>query len=206
MTAQADDSVFYQGTHFSLAGINGSGLFDPADHGIKAESGCTACYRGYICGYEVAEGMLFLSNLSIGLEQKEGEGLPKILGKTPHQPTYSAKKWNPETRTLEEVTEPTWFVEVTDLHHPVPFNGGLLIGNDFVRSLYVHMGFHPAYTYRKVHELLFEDGRLVKEADRSLEMAEYRAAIESTAQEPADLEDQERLRQWIEQRFSRHYK
>ena len=46
------------------------------------------------------------------------------------------------------------------LRHPVPFTGGLLLTRDFIEELYVHMGFHPAWKYREVHELIFRAGEL----------------------------------------------
>ena len=45
------------------------------------------------------------------------------------------------------------------------------LADGFIQNLYVHMGFHPAWKYREVHELLFEDGRLLHAQDRSAAMA-----------------------------------
>ncbi|MGH2607253.1 MAG: hypothetical protein ACRDG5_11745 [Anaerolineales bacterium] len=64
------------------------------------------------------------------------------------------------------------------LNHPLPFTGGVLAGKDFIRKLYVHMGFHPAWKFATVHELRFEAGRLTGRADRSEAMARQREALE----------------------------
>lgn len=44
----------------------------------------------------------------------------------------------------------------------VPLSGGLLLGEGFIQELYVHMGFHPAWKYLHVIELIFEGGQLHK--------------------------------------------
>ncbi len=41
-------------------------------------------------------------------------------------------------------------------------------------NLYVHMGYHPAWKYEKVHELIFENGLLIEDRDISAKMKEYR--------------------------------
>jgi hypothetical protein len=54
----------------------------------------------------------------------------------------------------------------------------LLITAKFVDKLYGHMGFHPSWKYKVVHELEFTDGgRLVSGTDRSDENAALRERI-----------------------------
>jgi hypothetical protein len=53
----------------------------------------------------------------------------------------------------------------------VPFSGGLLLGQGFIRTTYVHMGFHPAWKFEKVAELLLEHGGVTSTLDRSAELA-----------------------------------
>jgi hypothetical protein len=68
------------------------------------------------------------------------------------------------------------------------------------------MGFHPAYKFRQVHELVFEAGRVVKEADRSAEMAEFRDMLAGRPLQPGDPEDREAIERWVRRCFSLEYK
>lgn len=86
----------------------------------------------------------------------------------------------------------------------MPFTGGLLLAQDFIRELYVHMGFHPPWKYRVVHELSFTDGRLTAERDRSAAMEEIRQRLVARPLGP-DGTDQAELHRWIEQCFDRSY-
>jgi hypothetical protein len=153
MTAQISEQVGYRGKRHSIAGVNGSGLFDPSEHGIQPVTISTACWRGYHCTYEVAEGSLLLTSVTVGLDEEHralaerGEG-PRLFGKVPRRYPVRGHVYD----GLREV---------------MPFTGGLLLADGFIRELYVHMGFHPAWKFREVHELLFERGKVVKEADRS---------------------------------------
>jgi hypothetical protein len=92
------------------------------------------------------------------------------------------------------------------LREPVRFSGGLLLGDDFLRDLYVHMGFHPAWKFREVHELVFEKGRVVRESDRSAEMAEFREALAGRPLGPSNPADLEEVERWIRRCFSLDYK
>lgn len=191
MTAQVSDAFVYLGQPISLVGINGSGLFDPAEHGLEARMTSTACWRGFVCTYEVKAEALHLAQLEINLSEEQNaavkDGTLTILGRSPS----ASLGWA------------GWQFE--DLG-PMPFSGGLLLGDRFISELYVHMGFHPAWKYEVVHELSFEAGRLTQASDRSAEMAEFRAAMKDRPLSPDDPEDQERLRSWIESTFSREYR
>ena len=65
MTAQIHDSCAYHGQTYSITGVNGRGLFDPADHHIEPEPHSTACWRGYHCDYVVEDERL-IGIVSIG--------------------------------------------------------------------------------------------------------------------------------------------
>jgi hypothetical protein len=209
MTAQISDVVVYRRKTHCIAGINGSGLFDPAGHGITPVTISTACWRGYHCTYEVADGTLLLTKLNVGLGGEDraaaerGEG-PKLFGKVPHRYTIRGHSKNLRTGEVKTSWESSDFL-YEGLMEVVPFSGGLLLGADFIRELYVHMGYHPAWKYREVHELIFDKGRVVKEADRSAEMAEFRGMVQGPVG-PTDPEDREGIERWVRQCFSLDYK
>ena len=210
MTAQISDQFIYRGKPHSLAGINGSGLFDPVEHGIQPVPISTACWRGYHCTYEVADGSLLLTKVNIGLDENDralaerGEG-PKLFGKVPHRYTVHGYSTDPDTGEEETNWQSPDFL-YDGLREVVPFTGGLLLGNDFIRALYVHMGFHPAWKFRKVHEVLIEHGRVIKETDRSGEMAEFREMIGNRPLRPTDPDNRKEIERWVEQCFSLKYK
>ncbi|MDX2438021.1 MAG: hypothetical protein QNL88_13340 [Acidobacteriota bacterium] len=160
MTAQVPDSVRIDSTNFDICGVRGEGLFDPEIHHIEAAAPDTACWRGFICGYVIANGTLVLDKLELWSEpdrwRHNRQALERLFG---------------EDLALDD--EHPW-IDQRGLAHLVPFTGGLLLGADFVEELYVHMGFHPAYKYRQVLEVTFETGHLLSQSDRSIEMEEIR--------------------------------
>jgi hypothetical protein len=186
MTAQFSDSVFYKRKEYVIAGVNGVGLFDPTQHGMAPVGKCSACWRGFLCEYGVHGQELRLDTLSIYLNNPA----PTLFGVTPRAGGAILR----------------FDAEYKNLRQKVPYTGGLLIAKDFVRDLYVHMGFHPAWKYRTVHELIFEVGNLVKEADRSPEIARFREDVANRPLEPTGPFNEKEVRAWIEKCFSLKYK
>jgi hypothetical protein len=182
MTAQISDTVHYRSRPRSIAGINGSGLFDPAQQGIREIAAIsTACWRGYHCVYVVADDALFLTEVYLGLTGKDresallGEG-PRVFGAVPRRYLQHGHRQNLHTGEVSTSWEASDF-KVDGIREPMAFTGGLLLGDRFIREMYVHMGFHPSYKFRVVHELIFDAGRLVAEHDRSARMAEFREML-----------------------------
>lgn len=94
-----------------------------------------------------------------------------------------------------------------NLGHPQTYTGGLLLATGFIRALYVHMGFHPAWKYEKVVELMFEGGMLQKACDRSAEMAELRNLVLAQAEhgDARARRSDASIRKFIERAFDRRY-
>jgi hypothetical protein len=82
---------------------------------------------------------------------------------------------------------------------PLNYSGGLLIARGFIEELYVHLGFHPAWKYEQVRELVFTEGRLSEKFDRSASMAEIRRLM-ADSPEPT-----ENMIEFINQAFDRRY-
>ena len=171
MTAQISDSVLYRKKPRTIAGINGSGLFDPAEHGVRRLMISTACWRGYHCAYEVADESLFLIEVHLGLDETDaaaaarGEGTRTVRGDVPRRYTEHGYCQDVHTGQVTTSWESSDY-KVDGIREPIPFTGGLFHGDRFIRGMYVHMGFHPAYKFRDVHELVFDAGRLIGEHDR----------------------------------------
>ena len=149
MTAQIPDRVVYEGTRFDLVEVDGTGLFDPAEHGLQVRMIHTACWRGFICQYEVKRDKLLLTSLQLGIDD-------------PPRKLFGAKV-NTSSGVIYE-----------PLKVPQSFSGSLTLGADFIRDLYVHMGFAPAWKYERVLRLSFDYGDLTANEDLSEQMAQLR--------------------------------
>jgi hypothetical protein len=151
MTAQIHDVVVHRKRQYALTGVDGRGLFDPVEHGLRVQMIHTACWRGYLCEYTVEDKQLFLTALEVGMAEPPRElfGAPARVG---------------------GAIAAYWPIRVRQ-----PFTGGLLLGAGFIQELYAHMGFAPAWKYRRVLELTFGDGRLLGVKDHSKVVARRRA-------------------------------
>ncbi|HEV8061785.1 MAG TPA: hypothetical protein VGP68_18045 [Gemmataceae bacterium] len=105
---------------------------------MKPVPRCSACWRGFFCTYLVEEPRLLLDQLSICLD----EPATSLFGVSPK---------------LDEGKIRLFDVVYEGLRRPLLYSGGLLLAQDFIKELYVHMGFHPAWKYREVYELIFRN-------------------------------------------------
>jgi hypothetical protein len=174
MTAQMTDQVQWQGESFSITAMDGEGLFEA----VGAEPISTACYRGYVAHYRIAEGQLVLAELETG---------------STYDGAYLGVPTEPLFRTM---------VTYRGLAVPVAFTGRLLIGASRAEIGYLHMGFRPAYGFERVWELEFSEGRLTASHDRSAEIAAVRDRLAGTRPGPAQGEAS---RDWVERTFSQSF-
>lgn len=189
MTAQVSDTVVFRGKTYSIAGVLGGPLFDPAEFGIEPVMMNTACWRGYVCTYGFTRERLHLVELEIGSRSlfhgAAMTGESELFGVLPE----ADRGWGA--------------FKYAGLDVAIPFSGGLLLGADFIRSLYVHMGFHPAWKFCSVVEVLLDEGRVTEWHDRSIDVERIRHAIESgESPEPDRRKD---MHSWIERTFTLDY-
>jgi len=90
MTAQVSDGFRYKDQDYSIAGVNGSGLFDPTEHAVKPFSISSACWRGFMCSYTVLENHLVLDHLSLMLRSPA----PDLFGTKPNKPESKRPFWD----------------------------------------------------------------------------------------------------------------
>jgi hypothetical protein len=88
---------------------------------------------------------------------------------------------------------------------PMPFTGGLLACDGFIRELYVHMGFHPAWKFEHVEELLFDEGRLTRREDVSEELARVRSRLVERPLKPGPTANIAEISAWIDRVFTLEY-
>jgi hypothetical protein len=156
VTAQASDSVRYQGNWYALAGTAprpGGPLFDPSHYGLRVERITTGCWRGYVARYEVNDGWLWLVSVDLGLSDPPAE----LFGAPLSQGPFGSARYEP-------------------IRVPQPFDGAMLIASEFIPELYEHMGYHPAWKYKQVFALNFVGGHLNSVSDYSRDAAARRAA------------------------------
>jgi len=161
MTAQIPDSILLLDKKFSIVGIHGNKLFNPADFDLHPFPSITSCWRGYVCTYKTLYNKLLLHKLEANLHQ-QGPAIHAV------GPIFSKAMFNNT---------------YNDLDMPVDFTGEILAADQFIRELYVHMGFHPAWKYETVYELVISHGTILDTKDVSEQMAQLR---EQMTRQPLD--------------------
>ena len=164
MTGQINDGFRYRGHDVSLVEVRNGRLFDPAMLNMEAVAPNTACWRGYQARLALSGTLLVLETLHINLRKKDygPKKGPAINGVKP--------------RYMTDKNE--WFNNQYDaLDYRLDYTGSLLLGDGFIQSLYTHGGFQAAWKFEQVFELVFMDGDLKQEFDRSAEMAELRKLL-----------------------------
>jgi hypothetical protein len=196
MTAQIPDLFLQNGVEYSLAGISEGALFEPSMFGLEPVANCSACWRGYQAVFALVDSNLVLGTLHVVLCEPEGRFIrkegPRIHGVLPTGPTEERDLFNNH---------------YVDLNYPLDYTGGLLLARGFLRELYVHMGFHPAWKYEEVVELIFDKGVLQDEYNRSQRIARIRERILKAAKR-GDGEDRRTLEEiwdFVDRSFDRRY-
>jgi hypothetical protein len=200
MTVQIPDLFLYNNTKYSVAEISEGKLFDPAILGLNPSGANTACWRGYELVCSVIKTHLVVADLHINLFEEREE--------------YHRK----QGPTINGVT-PTSGVKGKDdffnnhyygLNYPLKYSGGLLLANDFnivIPGFYFLSLFRPMWGYKDVIELIFENGVLLQEFDRSETMNEVRQMlIESCNSESSNpMPSDDEISDFFERAFDQTY-
>lgn len=203
MTAQMHNRFLLDGDPYAIVKVRGFRLFHPRAWGLRAVDTSTACSRGYLTTYTVKARHLVLDQLEINLPGSEGSPTPpRINGVKPWKPRGWAyiKELLPDLKgqavlngkqihaRLEQMpgidpNDPhtrkdlySFFEFIYDeIGLEIDFTGRILIAQDFIRELYVHAGFHPAWKFETVLELIFWKGRLLVTHDVSGRISSLRS-------------------------------
>ena len=231
MTAQIGDTIRYAGEFHNLVGVSPDNphdeLFDPSRFGITTFSSCTACWRGYIATFGLRDNRLVLEELAINVRDPAWEDElkrltelkeirrhlpPHLRGPKPQPRVMKSGPCGPAIHGVFPVPpdHPGRPLAFSDNYHdigmPLRFTGGLLLSKGFIRSLYEHMGFHPAWKFEKVIELTFSEGVLTAAYDRSAEMAEVRDAKSgASGYDSKRFDSPAQMVGWIAKCFDRRY-
>jgi hypothetical protein len=194
MTTQISDGVIFEGTKYVLCGCNGSELLDPSQYGLVPAAPSTACYRGWMAEFSVAENLL-LKDLYVFHDA----GLP-AKNKRPNGPAINS---------IFPIEPNSWCgfnCLYADLNLSIPFTGGFLLGDQFIKQSGVNMGYHPFWKYESVIELIFENGRLKSAESKSAVALEIRQKhLVSGILGHKRIVDDAAVTSWIEQSFSLNY-
>ncbi|TFG32892.1 hypothetical protein EU527_09165 [Candidatus Thorarchaeota archaeon] len=182
MTGQIADEFRYNGEIYDLVGIDGEGLFTPADFGICARAGSTACWRGFQMIYDCVEGKLILEQMNVNTTNPVPiNGVEPIHGEFGFSHIYE------------------------NLKLKTNFSGKIRLGKDFISSMYVHMGFQSEESYETVIELEIKKGDILQKTDLSSLMEQRRERGQEKPTKPPTMNDNDVL-DWINNRFSQDYK
>jgi hypothetical protein len=158
MTAQIPDTFIYDGEEYELVALDGEGLIIPQDYGMEPEMLHTACYRGFYSTYEITNDGLFLTEMVIGEVEEGHKSIQGIMPKIPSDRFHGY----PTYKGLRLLT---------------PFTGRIRLGKDFIKDLYIHMGYQKASAFETLLEFAFEAGKLVSMQDKSADNAKNRGAF-----------------------------
>lgn len=185
MTAQISDAVDCDGEIFSISGISNQGLFHPSTYNVTTYPYSSVCWRGFCCLYSIRNDLLVLDELEISFDPNV-HPIPEavaLFGKTP-------------TAKADFIFDLRH--KYVELNHHVPFTGEIVLARDFIPEMYEHMGFHPAWKYKKVIKCRFHEGKLINKDDISSLVAESRA----TLAEVDKVEKATSVNRWIKKAFS----
>ena len=147
MTAQIPDYYHYKGRNHQIIAMTNPIDFNPEDYGFRPAAPHTACWRGYICQYDITDDQLFLSKLWVN--QEVDDPYPVFDGVSP---------------TLDRNESMMVYKE---LRHRIDYDGRVVVGSGFLREYYIHMGFQRAWAFRNVYELVFEHGKVIRKINHS---------------------------------------
>jgi hypothetical protein len=189
MTAQIHDHLHFRQSDFQIIGVRGFGLWTPHNFDMSPAMMHTGCYRGFHSRYEIMDNDLILTAITIRTSDNKYR---PIDGIRPQSEQFGAAHYS-------------------DLYLPTPFSGMLLVGKDFINTMYVHMGYQKPASFQTVLELVFAGGVLHATTDYSERYALIReAARQRIEQEDAEnpdgfQPDRESMAQWINTMFSLDY-
>ena len=178
MTAQIGDVYKYKNKKFSVVALSNPINFSPQDYGLNPQASCTACWNGYWCEYHIEDDMLLLKNLF--MFNSKGD-YPPLNGVGVIEQTYhEALRLGPGGKKEKIMMEDNMgHREYRDVNLPINYDGKILVGDEFIREYYIHMGYQRAWAYKVLLEFVFEDGKLIETIDHSDTAQRLRTEIET---------------------------
>ena len=168
--------MVFEDLHWDIRGASAEGLFKPENFGLECGGGGTACYRGYISTYHVQDSLLQLLSLLIRIDVATA---PPLNG---HLPT-----------TVED-SDLSIFgrSQYSNVNLTIPLTGGLLLAREKT-TLPVSIGPELVWRFSQIRELIFDEGKLIRQHDRSTSIAALRARWALKRNEVAEFTDKDSI-------------
>ncbi|NMO16189.1 hypothetical protein HPC49_11645 [Pyxidicoccus fallax] len=193
--------VIYRERLFTLCRSTGPLPFRPQAHGITPESVYVGALETFQDTYGISGGALFIEHCRLRLPYidqlriRAGKG-PLLLG-----------------RAARVEPEETLCVVYENLHTPMSFTGGMLVGDGYIlmpreegRERQVRESTaHPIFEWRELGELLFEEGHLTEARDITEAAARLRQDLTTGPHEPGSPEWKTELATKVSPLFRRDY-
>lgn len=164
MTAQIGDQYKYSNGEYTFVAQSAPIPFHPSEFGIIPMAACTACWSGFWCVYNITEDGIFLEDLYVNSGNEQYPAINGIL---------------PECQDGNETFTYMGHHRYAGLNIKIPYTGKILVGGDFVHGYYRHMGHQRPWAYKKLLELVFENGKLIQTTDQSKIASSIRKKIRS---------------------------
>lgn len=167
MTAQIGDIYKHKNKEYSIVAMSAPINFKPQDFGLEPQARGTACWKGYWCEYHITDGKLLLKKLFM----YNGEGkYPLLNGVGVVEQTYheGISITSGDTKSRKVMLEDNMGHRMyKNVNLQIKYSGKILVGDDFIRDYYIHIGYQRAWAYKTLIEFVFEDGNLIETIDHS---------------------------------------
>ena len=169
MASQISDKFQFKGVEYAIAGISREPLFEPSILGLTPTGMCSLCWRGYQGMFSLSDSNVVLKKLHINLLDR-GQDFASLTGPAIDNvsPAGPDSEWD------------IFNNHYVGVDYRLDYTGGLLLADEFIDDLSFHIGFDPAWKYKRVLELVFVNGVLQEEFDRSEQISNVRHAMLET--------------------------
>lgn len=145
MSRQLTDPFIWRKQAWVFLGADDSGpLFDPKQYGLSPDAPATCCWKGFVVGFSVREGRLYLDELSVYCKN----GIYPPINRTEAGPPDDLRM-----RTYR------------NLNMELSYSGRIVVGKQRKPCLFGR-AFSGPRAYGRISELTFENGKLVDYEDR----------------------------------------
>ena len=179
MTAQISDKYRYEDKVYSVVAMSNPIGFDPQNYGLEPHPSSSACWRGYWCEYAIKDEKLILEKL---LMFNEDDNYPDFNGIKVSPQEYEEVKYytfDKGKKVYHKEMEPANDGHRTyEANMELNYTGKIVLGDEFMRDYYIHMGFQRPWAYKVLKEFDFVDGKLKGIIDHSNVAKELREMIE----------------------------
>lgn len=167
MTAQIGDIYKHKNKEYSIVAMSAPINFKPQDYGLNPQSRSTGCWKGYWCEYHIEDDKLLLKNFF--MFNRSGD-YPLLNGVGVVEQTYhEALRFGLDGKNPKKIMieDHMGHREYRNVNLPINYTGKILVGSDFIKDYYIHMGYQRAWAYKTLIEFVFEEGKLTETIDHS---------------------------------------